>query len=69
MMEYSEKRATTPLKFEFRSNKAVAAITFLSLEKVPDLTKGRIDKLIFFGRQVALCKIWETDHPAGCQEI
>src|SRR5665213_2095380 len=48
------------IAFEYRPRKAIAAISFLASRKLPELTKGKLDKLLFFADKLHLVRYGRT---------
>lgn len=48
------------LQFEYEALKAIAAIEFLSRQGIPDLTKGKIAKLLFLADKLHLVRFGRT---------
>jgi uncharacterized phage-associated protein len=49
-----------PIAFTFRPEKAIAAISFLVERQLPDLTKGKVDKLLFLADKLHLVRYGRT---------
>jgi uncharacterized phage-associated protein len=49
-----------PIAFTYRPKKAIAAITFFASQNLPELTKGKIDKLLFLADKLHLVRYGRT---------
>ena len=49
-----------PIAFTFRPRKAIAAICFLASRNLPELTKGKVDKLLFLADKLHLVRYGRT---------